>query len=364
MSITPTILALDTLCPYFTRFPLSFPNSVLTAIHSPGSVLDPFCGSGTVLLAARGLGHDTIGLDTNPIAVCVARAKLLTVTPEAVLRRAETILSKYWAGTQIPDTTFWKRCYAPTVLRALCCFREHFSTTLEQDEDVMLCAILLGLLHGPSDGKTNVFLSNTMPASFAPSKSELLQFWTQNQLFPHEHDVLQVITRRSLFLLRHKLPNVSSTVWRQDSRISFKKRITSPCRYVITSPPYFGVDPYATSQWLRLWFLGKKFRKDTRINQQTQSHYLNDLALVWRNCADVCHEKAYLIIRYGKTAEKGDIPPQKIVEDSLEHSNSGWTIYKTRQVARTTTTPKPDFPFIVPAPRPLEEIEVFARLKK
>jgi SAM-dependent methyltransferase len=38
-------------------------------------ILDPFCGSGTVLVEARALGHASIGSDLNPLAVLVARAK-------------------------------------------------------------------------------------------------------------------------------------------------------------------------------------------------------------------------------------------------------------------------------------------------
>lgn len=39
-------------------------------------VLDPFCGSGTVLVEAHHLGADAIGLDLNPLAVEIANAKL------------------------------------------------------------------------------------------------------------------------------------------------------------------------------------------------------------------------------------------------------------------------------------------------
>jgi len=38
-------------------------------------VLDPFCGSGTVLLEALIAGRNGIGIDTNPLACLIARAK-------------------------------------------------------------------------------------------------------------------------------------------------------------------------------------------------------------------------------------------------------------------------------------------------
>jgi DNA modification methylase len=44
-------------------------------------VVDPFCGSGTVLVEARALGVRAVGVDLNPLAVLVARAKTWTVPP-------------------------------------------------------------------------------------------------------------------------------------------------------------------------------------------------------------------------------------------------------------------------------------------
>ena len=37
-------------------------------------VVDPFCGSGSILIEALRLGLDTIGYDLNPIAVAISRA--------------------------------------------------------------------------------------------------------------------------------------------------------------------------------------------------------------------------------------------------------------------------------------------------
>ncbi|MGE5185579.1 MAG: hypothetical protein ACM31C_26140 [Acidobacteriota bacterium] len=45
-------------------------------------IIDPFCGSGTVLVEARALGARTLGVDLNPLAVLVARAKTWTVPPK------------------------------------------------------------------------------------------------------------------------------------------------------------------------------------------------------------------------------------------------------------------------------------------
>lgn len=44
-------------------------------------ILDPFCGSGTTLVEARAAGFRAAGVDLNPLAVLVARAKTWSVAP-------------------------------------------------------------------------------------------------------------------------------------------------------------------------------------------------------------------------------------------------------------------------------------------
>lgn len=51
-------------------------------------VVDPFCGSGTVLVEARAMGLRAVGTDLNPLAVMVARAKTWTVPARRALRDA------------------------------------------------------------------------------------------------------------------------------------------------------------------------------------------------------------------------------------------------------------------------------------
>lgn len=71
---------LNTICPYYTMYPLQFPLRVLRDAQPKKWVLDPFCGRGTTNFAARLLGMNTVGFDTSPIAVAIASAKLLAHT--------------------------------------------------------------------------------------------------------------------------------------------------------------------------------------------------------------------------------------------------------------------------------------------
>jgi DNA modification methylase len=73
--------------PYKGKFYPQLCKSLLNlADLEPGAtVLDPFCGSGTVLLEAQLNGHAAIGCDLNPLAVLISRAKTTVPTTSAVV---------------------------------------------------------------------------------------------------------------------------------------------------------------------------------------------------------------------------------------------------------------------------------------
>jgi DNA modification methylase len=63
---------------------------LVEAFSRPGdTVLDPFCGSGTVLVEARLAGHGVVGVDANPLAARLARLKLMPTTAEQRARWIE-----------------------------------------------------------------------------------------------------------------------------------------------------------------------------------------------------------------------------------------------------------------------------------
>ena len=62
---------------YPTQKPLALLNRIVQLATNPGDlVLDPFCGSGTTLMAAKQLSRAWLGIDANPQAVEVARKRL------------------------------------------------------------------------------------------------------------------------------------------------------------------------------------------------------------------------------------------------------------------------------------------------
>ncbi|MCY4640306.1 MAG: hypothetical protein OXC94_08200 [Chloroflexi bacterium] len=72
------------------------PAVCLDNLHLPqeATILDPFCGSGTVLLEANLRGLDAVGLDINPLALLISRVKVTPVDPHFLTDQLAALLAK------------------------------------------------------------------------------------------------------------------------------------------------------------------------------------------------------------------------------------------------------------------------------
>ena len=94
---------------------------------TPISVLDPFVGSGTTLVAAEHCGIESWGIDSHPFIARVAEAKLAyRSSPENYLHKATAVLDL--AMRQIPSLESYadlvRKCYSDDSLRQLDCLRQ------------------------------------------------------------------------------------------------------------------------------------------------------------------------------------------------------------------------------------------------
>ncbi len=65
------------ICPYFAMFPESFVRrNILAWSKRDDVILDPFSGRGTTVFESLLNGRKGLGCDTNPVAVCLSKAKV------------------------------------------------------------------------------------------------------------------------------------------------------------------------------------------------------------------------------------------------------------------------------------------------
>lgn len=333
---------LNAVCPYFTMFPIEFPKKLLKNARPRDVVLDPFCGRGTSNYAARERGLTSFGIDTSPVAVAIARAKLVDTTFEEVMNLAWTLLSGGRA-TGVPSGTFWKLAFHEETLIELVSIRNGLLSMRQSPAAVMLRAIMLGCLHGPLPKhlENAGYFSNQMPRTYASKPAYSVKFWRKHKLVPPRIPVLIPLQRKAAAIfasnLRRSKSNHTYIVLGDSGKRKSYSHIDRRVSHVITSPPYYGLRTYLTDQWLRNWFLGGDpvvpYGEEHQVSHASLLDFASSLAHVWDNCGDVLASTGRLVVRFGAIGSR-DVDPRAVIASSLKLSKHAWSLNRTIQVSR------------------------------
>lgn len=360
-----TVHPLNAVVPYFTMFPLDFPLRVLTDARAgpDDRVLDPFCGRGTTNYAARLLGLPSVGIDSNPVAVATAKAKLVNTSSRAVVDAARRILAAGAEPTDVPTGSFWELAYSPATLSDVCRLREALLADCSSPARVGLRAVLLGVLHGPGNRGLPSYLSNQCQRTYAPKPAYAVRFWTDRSLAPVPVDVLRVVERRAAHCFGREDTRGRGKVLLGDSRRpDTMRRAGKDFSWVITSPPYYGLRTYPQDQWLRNWFLGGldvvDYRATGQIAHSSQQDFAADLATVWRLVGGRCRPGATLVMRFGSIADRAVDAPQ-LAQASL--SGTGWHVDRVEPAGTAASGRRQALHFSGCMHPPREEVDVYAR---
>jgi len=367
--LTASLLRLNGLCPYYTMFPLSFPFDALAKSKAAEWVLDPFCGRGTTIFAARLRGLPSVGMDSNPVAGAIAAAKLPQVRAWEINALARDILTDLQPGPvpATPKGEFWDLCYAPSTLRDICRVRNHLLAHCSTRVEVALRGVMLGILHGPQTQKTRTYLSNQMPRTYSTKPVSAVGYWKKHQMNPPEIDVLTAISRRARFSFKALPPTTLGKLITGDSRKCNFARLGPQFSWVITSPPYYGMRTYFPDHWLRNWFVGGPsdvdYRADEQLSHHSEAEFIGDLAGVWKRVAEACAPGAKLVCRFGAlpSCQK---EPRDLFKRSLAEADCGWTIQTIRDAGTSHHGRRQCDQFGTGTNKPVAEIDVYAVLEE
>jgi hypothetical protein len=327
--------ALNAICPYFTMFPLEYPNRVLKRhLKEEPVVLDPFCGRGTTLFSARQFGFSAWGIDASPVAVAIAKAKLASCDIEAPLQLAAKLIADT-DPAELPNSPFFSSAYQKSTLRDVCALREGLlELESETDASSILRAAALGCLHGPLPKhiENAGYFSNQMPRTYASKPDYAVKFWKERNLKAPKIDVLRVLRRKigRLVGLEQASPCSISHVLHGDaqSKDLYQSISTAPS-VVITSPPYYGMRTYVQDQWLRNWFLGGPdsidYSAGAQLDHGGQQAFAVSLGKVWGNIANsaASSDSLHMYVRFG-IIPSAHVDAKKLFRASLEASGIRW----------------------------------------
>ena len=94
MATIKQILGRGAVHPFPARMAPTIALDALRGTKGEQRVLDPMCGSGTVVAVARANGHRAVGVDCDPLAVLNARVWTTPVKPGTVSQRAADVLER------------------------------------------------------------------------------------------------------------------------------------------------------------------------------------------------------------------------------------------------------------------------------
>lgn len=282
---------------------------ILVENAGPGLIVDPFCGSGTVLVEARAAGNPALGNDLNPLATLVAFAKTWTAAPGR--RKAMQTTGGRIAAAALQAGKAARRAGAEPMptrkpvgfdpnarnRRLASWFQPHVRRELEmiaalideiQDEPInrVLTACLSAILYKVSsrtsdtDGTwvdRNIARGNA--ARLFAQRVELLAAGLNDMGKGAPPDVVEGDARR--------LPIDDGSA-----------------AAVITSPPYAGTYDYAEHQRLRFDFLGLRHREmdDGEIGARRHFEKSLDAHGWWRDALAEVIASIARVLRVGGTA--------------------------------------------------------------
>ena len=234
------------------------------------ALLDPFCGSGTVLVEARAAGWRAFGVDLNPLAVRLARVKTWTApVPRRKLARelgrriaGDVMLAGREArrsGVAAPpvrtpegfDPNARQRrigkWFSPHVRRELESIAGSIDELAQEDPEIaeVLWMALSGILYKVSHRRSDTDPSWVERAVARGAAARLFGDRVE-MIVAGLEDLAQV-------------PGPMPQVFEADARALDTLGIP-PVRAVVTSPPYAGTYDYAEQHRLRFDFLGIRHR--------------------------------------------------------------------------------------------------------
>lgn len=364
-SIYEPRVRINSVCPYYTMFPIDFPLGVLRDAPSTARVLDPFCGRGTTLYAARMLGLPAVGIDINHVAVAVAQAKLAQSSPEAVLARAEKMIAEFAGPVKRPWGKFWRLAYHAATLQDLLAIREGLLTSRNDDTTRLLRAAMLGILHGPRNLRQPSYLSNQMPRTYATKPAAAVRFWEKRGMRPEKVNVLDVLERRVRYLLEGPPAPAGGKVILGDARKVLRPQ-AGPFTHIITSPPYVGMKTYLPDQWLRSWFLGGPaepvYKLPGSIGSAETVTFVQELSEIWSAVARASVTGAELHVRFGGLPSvKRDVV--KVLADSLSEADGDWELIDCVSTPAPRRHKRQAAHFVQDLPEAHHEIDAHYRLR-
>jgi DNA modification methylase len=195
-------------------------------------VLDPFCGSGTVLVESMVHNRNTIGFDINPLAVLVAKAKTTPIDPKKLREKINEIIgeialdkSTYTPPKGIPNLDYW---FKPRVIEMLSKILHHIKRIEDEDIYNFFATAFSYTVWRVSNARKSEYKLYRMP-------EEELAKWDPNVLDTFKEILINNLKGMEEFYRAMQGKSAKATIYLKDFRES---NLENEATLILTSPPY------------------------------------------------------------------------------------------------------------------------------
>ncbi|MDX6540783.1 MAG: hypothetical protein QOI71_2393 [Gaiellales bacterium] len=258
--------------PYLGKFPPQLAEALIER-HCPagGLVLDPFCGSGTTLVAAIGLGRDAAGCDVSAFNALLAREKTRPHDPAAIARGLDETLAGAEAALAhgAPDgpvPAYLAEWYGAEAQRELLAYRAAIEPGSGESG-------LAALVLTRAARSARLVRHDALDAAREPVREP---YWC------HKHRRMCVPTAGAMRFLRRYSSDIATRVAAfaalrpadSDAEVHHLDardlRLERPADALVTSPPYVGVIDYHDQHAYAYALLGLEARTREEIGSRTR----------------------------------------------------------------------------------------------
>ena len=287
---------LHSLSPYQGRITPSFAHWLIKIFSKKGdTVLDPFCGVGTVPLEAALLKRKTIGNDLNPYAHLITKAKFVTGKLEDNLNYLKTIQSIDISDVTTDDVPDWIKAYfEERTLKEIIFLAEKF----KKEKQDFLLGCLMGILHGNRPGYLSVYTGCIIPMK--PRSKDHPNFRPDKDT-PEYRATLPRLAAKVMRMFVSPFPyEMNGKIFKEDTRrLSLKDNTVD---VIVSSPPYYDTLDYVNVNKVRLYFLDQDEQKQDELKDeliQDKSTYIEEMIKCGKELKRVLKPNKYLVFILG-----------------------------------------------------------------
>lgn len=243
-----------------------------------GILLDPFCGTGTVLLEAIISGRTGYGADANPLAVLIAQVKTNYISTDKLQKYLTSVLVRASRShLEVTDNIQQiERWFSPSTIRQLARLEESINKIKGKDIRNFFLLCFSNLIKKVSFADPSISVPVKLnPERFAnnPERKKNAEFKLETLQYVDVYDKFKSICELNIKRLESldgvcdeniKAEVISNDARKITGKIGGKLLPDNTVDMIMTSPPYAGAQKYIRSSWLNLYWLGNKMSEDIR----------------------------------------------------------------------------------------------------